>query len=412
MGKNSFVDWMLIVFPILSMYLTPIPSLSIGELVLIVMGVYFFAIGKIKYIDRKMAYFYLYASISTAFFSIQNGNRLDFGGVNYLLSYILYAIILLIYINVGNAETFCNRFVVIARAVSILSLCQLVFIQFGIGIPIFIPGLENITGKTYSEMSASLGTMCGPFSEPAYLAQYLSLGLMIILLRKNKNRRDIWLITTTIALTMKGNAVVLLVSIYGMLLLKNTSIKNTRDIFRFIVIITSAVAIVLILFENITAVQVLLSRVYEITGDGDLALTGYHGVSGYFRVKYGFDIYSTFDWYHKLFGIGICSFSLYDGLSVVPSGIIELRVTHILEHFRSGITVILIDTGILGFALYCNALFKDKSWEMRYFALILIIMQCIEAAMNTPMWMIYIFLSFKYGVSEQMNKVENKMGAD
>lgn len=401
MKYKTFTEWIMILFPILNIYLTSIPSVSIGELLLLILGLSMAIHRKNINFDMKLIWFYSYTFLITCICSSYNIHAINVDGLNNLLSYLMYAFFLLIYFNLGDVNSFCCKFLLISRITSVVSLLQFVLIQFGIRIPIIIPLLPNSINKSYAEISASLYSMCGPFTEPAHLAQFLSIGLIIALLNKKKRISDILLITITMSFTMKGNAVVALGVIYGLLFYVKLTRGTAKNILNLIVISGGIAFFLIILYNSMTVVQALLSRVNEISGDGNLAYTGYYGVSGYFRVKYGFDFYNSLDIFSKIFGIGVCSFNLFDGLSVVPMQILGLKATLALEHYRSGITAILIDTGCIGLFLYLNALLKDKVWQRRFFALSLISLQCVSGILNSPIWVIYVFLSFRYKIDNR-----------
>lgn len=396
MGMHSILEWIMILFPILDIYLTPIPGLSIGEFLLLTFGCIYLVQSRTIHLEKKLGRFYSYALIITLIKTAPRLGIIDLSGIKSLFSYILYALLVVIYLNFGNSTIFCDKFIIVTRIICILSLLQFVLFQFGVKIPFIIPGLPNDIGRSYSQISVLLQPMCGPFCEPAHLAQFVSLGLIILFVRKEYWLRDILLFTTTIALTLKGNAVVLMVTIYGIQLFRYLNSGSIKLIVKAAFVIVISLMGIIILYNTIHEVQVLFSRIYEITGNGDKSLTGYFGVSGYFRVKYGFDFFNALKWHNKFFGIGIGCFSLYDRLGVVPTRIKHLAETYALKNWRSGITTILIDCGVMGFVLYFIALFRNKSKDQLYFAIVLIALQCVEGSMNTPMWLIYLFLAYRY----------------
>ena len=87
----------------------------------------------------------------------------------------------------------------------------------------------------------------------------------------------------------------------------------------------------------------------------------------------------------------------------MPYQIRGLYESNALLNFRSGITTILIDSGIVGIIMYLSAIFKNKSKFQKYIAVVLLIVQCMEATINTPLWLIFMFLVFNY------KEVEHKM---
>lgn len=98
-----------------------------------------------------------------------------------------YIFITNIFLNYGKFEPFSEKYIKSAKIISIVSLIQFVLLKAGIKIALLIPFLENDIGSPYSSICASLSSMCGPFTEPAHLAQYLSVALIIVMFRKDIN---------------------------------------------------------------------------------------------------------------------------------------------------------------------------------------------------------------------------------
>lgn len=204
-------------------------------------------------------------------------------------------------------------------------------------------------------------------------------------------------------LTFKGNAVVLLGAIWGIRIGSDLLSNNRKMFIRALCIaLLSAIALIWLYNTNYN-IRVMVSRIYEISGNGNESLTDTLGFQGYFRIKYGFDFWSSLDGINKLFGIGVGTFDLYDRFSVMPYQIRGLYESNALLNFRSGITTILIDSGIVGIIMYLSAIFKNKSKFQKYIAVVLLIVQCMEATINTPLWLIFMFLVFNY------KEVEHKM---
>lgn len=400
---DSLIVWLIVLFPVLDIYLTPIPGVSIGEICLIICSILLILNNCKITQNRAVLRYYMYVFLSTIVALLLGAGQIGSNGIYSLFSYVLYFLLLTFFLNYGKFEPFSEKYIKSAKIISIVSLIQFVLLKAGIKIALLIPFLENDIGSPYSSICASLSSMCGPFTEPAHLAQYLSVALIIVMFRKDINYKYAIFFSVTMLLTFKGNAVVLLGAIWG-IRIGSDLLSNNRKMFirALCIVLLSAIALIWLYNTNYN-IRVMVSRIYEISGNGNESLTGYFGVSGYFRIKYGFDFWSSLDGINKLFGIGVGTFDLYDRFSVMPYQIRGLYESNALLNFRSGITTILIDSGIVGIIMYLSAIFKNKSKFQKYIAVVLLIVQCMEATINTPLWLIFMFLVFNY------KEVEHKM---
>lgn len=395
MSGFELYEWCMVLLPILNIYMTPIPGISIGEMLLLVFGIVILFQKKNILVDKRLVPFYAYISLVTVVFTFPHINHIGLSGTTQLLSYALYALLLLLFFNIGRIESFCIKYLKVARVICALTLFQYTLSIIGIRIPLIIPGIKNVAGRSFEQLLL-FQTMSGPFTEPAHFAQFISVALILALIQKSLNRKDVVLFSVSMALTMKGTAVSQLALIFGIFFFRYLYSRNANKAIKALFFTLSGVIGIFVLYSSVDAVRVMFSRVYEIIGLGNQSLTGYYGVSGYFRVKYGFDFFHSLNAIHKVFGIGVGSFGLYDRISVVPQSILYLQETYALQDFRSGLTMILIDSGLIGLAIYLYAVFKDRTPSQRYFAFSLIVLQCMSGDMNLPSWLILMYLIFNY----------------
>ena len=296
MSLFELFEWCMVLFPILNIYLTPIPGISIGELIILVIGIMFLLQkGKNKF-NRPVLVFYAYTLLITVLFTVPTfahiSQEQQSDGITKIVSYVLYAVFLLIYFNVGHIKSFCNKYLKAARIICVLTLIQYVLSIIGLRIPLTIPGIQNVAGRSFQQL-LSFQSMSGPFTEPAHFAQYISVALILSLLNKKINIKHVILFSVSMALTLKGTAVTQLIVIFGVFFFRYFYSHNSKKAIRGLLLIIAGTFGVVLLYSTVEAVRIMFSRVYEIVGAGNRSLTGYYGVSGYFRVKYGFDFFNS-----------------------------------------------------------------------------------------------------------------------
>lgn len=380
----------LVLWPVLDTYVF-IPGISIGEmLVLLSCMCCVLVYGKLKF-DR-VKYFYLYALMITGI-----GVMFNIGGITdiymkNIFSYVLYAVILFCSLFFIDKDVFIETYLKVSKWICYLSLVQYFLLMFGVKFVEIFPGIPNVLDLSYSELQAYLLRMCGPFTEPAHLVQFLAVGLVILTFRVRNNNRLLLLHIITVCLTLSGNGLVLVSVIVGIRILSDLKERNRQ---RF----TVAVGVVIVLSITLVCAYIcvpefrrLLMRVSEITGNSNVEVLGYVSASGYFRIKYGFDIFINTPFFNQIFGLGAGAFSvIYNTYDVVPSSLFGVYNSSLLL-YRSGFTTVLIDFGMIGIMMYLVYLFRKRSIQSKQIALVLIALQLISSVINTSIWIAFVLL--------------------
>lgn len=400
--KISFkqvLSFFLVLWPILDTYVI-LSGISLGEMLVIASCFLCVLIyGKIQF--GRERYLYLYILLISVIGGLTHYNYLTDSYVQNIFSYVLYALILFCVLTYADKNAFLQIYIKVSKGVCYLSLIQFLLLFFGIKFVQIIPGVPNITEKSYFVLQNHLLRMCGPFTEPAHLAQFLSVAIVILLFGTKKDNKTLVLYIVTVALTLSGNGLVIIGATIGVKILYVLKEKSVKIRLRAVGAILGLCLIFVIMYFNVPEFRLLLMRASEITGKSNVEVLGYVSASGYFRVKYGFDIFINSPPLKQLFGLGAGVFSaIYSLYDVVPSSLYGVYNSSLLL-YRSGFTTILIDFGLIGMLIYLSFLFRKRSRQSKQVALVLIILQLIASIINTSIWVIYILLFIAFDVKEK-----------
>lgn len=395
-------------WPILDTYVL-FAGINIGEMLVLASSFCcMLTYGKLR-IDR-IKYLYLYMLLISLVGGVVHRSHLaDDYGQN-VLSYVLYAIFLICVTCFTDKDTFFDVYTKVSTVVCCLSLLQFILMSVGIKFVEIIPGIPNAVDMSYSELQNYLVRMCGPFQEPAHLVQYLSVAVVILFYGAQRNIKVLLLHIVTICLTLSGNGLVILAAIFGIKILSNLKEKNVKIFIRTVGVIIGLSIALVIMYLYVPDFRRLLMRASEITGNSKVEALGYVSASGYFRVKYGFDIFMNTPVSGQLFGLGAGIFNtIYKSYDVVPD-LLQGVYNSSLLLFRSGFTTVLIDFGLVGMLIYLIYLFRKRSRQSKQVALILLIIQLIASVINTSIWVIFILLVITFDDNKgNVNSVKHKI---
>lgn len=400
--KISFkqvLSFFLVLWPILDTYVI-LSGISLGEMLVIASCLLCVLIyGKIQ--CGRERYLYLYILLVSMIGGLIHYNYLTNSYAQNIFSYVLYALILFCVLTYADKNAFLQIYIKVSKGVCYLSLIQFLLLCFGVKFVQIIPGIPNITEKSYFELQNHLLRMCGPFTEPAHLVQFLSVAIVILLFGTKKDNKTLVLYIVTAALTLSGNGLAIIGATIGVKILYSLKEKSVKIRRRAVGAILGLCIILVIMYFNVPEFKRLLMRASEITGNSNVEVLGYVSASGYFRVKYGFDIFINSPPLNQLFGLGAGVFSaIYNLYDVVPSSLDGVYNSSLLL-YRSGFTTILIDFGLIGMLIYLSFLFRKRSRQSKQVALVLIILQLIASIINTSIWVIYILLFIAFDVKEK-----------
>ena len=282
--------------------------------------------------------------------------------------------------------------------------------EMGIKLLFIIPNIPLSINADYEYLRVWLIRAEACFTEPAHLAQFLAVPLILILCSKNeissqkksdiKSSRIKTIMLTigiliAMLITFSGNAVIILLCVLIAFLIDRMLFR--KKYISSIVLIISMVISVVILYNTVPQLQVLFGRVSEITEQKG---------SGYIRIFHGFDVYSQFPLINKLFGIGygnIRAFAQYHN-NIIFS---KLSSSHPLFEYLNGIQYVLLGGGIFGLVLYLAILFgcinKRNSLGL-YVIITFIVISFVSAFVAGGLWLTFMMLLF----SAKSNKTPAK----
>lgn len=380
----------LAMWPILDVYKF-FAGISLGEIfVLISIVGCILAYRKLE-VDR-IRYFYLYLMVISIIWKIVYYRFNEGEYFQNVLSYVLYAFFLISSLAYIDSKEFAGVYLKISTIVCYISLIQFIMLYAGVKLVEIVPFLPNNVGLEYYTLQTRLVRMCGPFTEPAHLVQYLSVGIILMLFIEKTKKRLLILHLVTTCLTLSGNGIAIVGSILGVKALFNLKEKNKKIFGKTIVLIIVGIIGLIVLYSKSLEFRRLIMRISEISGNSNIEALGYVSASGYFRVRYGFDIFANLPVLNQIFGVGVGVFSdIYRCFNVVPTTLVGTYGEALLM-YRSGITTILIDSGLVGMAIYLSYMFKSRGKNACQVGLILIIMQTIASVINTSVWVLFILL--------------------
>lgn len=87
---DSLIVWLIVLFPVLDIYLTPIPGVSIGEICLIICSILLILNNCKITQNRAVLRYYMYVFLSTIVALLLGAGQIGSNGIYSLFSYVLY----------------------------------------------------------------------------------------------------------------------------------------------------------------------------------------------------------------------------------------------------------------------------------------------------------------------------------
>lgn len=398
--------WSVMLLPLLSIYASPIPSVSIGE-------IWFFCLMFILSIDMfKMNYkvqinpFYCYilyalfvSVLSSVIFSI-NTEYSSLDMIERMFRDAFYFAIVLIF---GvNYFKFSYALTVVRKVALLLSLYMIIqyiaYAGLNINLPNIIPFLDTMVSggvkgqeilDQYEKTAIYDGYMrvAGFFSEPAVSAQFLSVAILLELYCVYGTKPEykyLCLYTIAMILTFSVNAYVALVVCWGIWLFFNKQFK--MGIWGNIVVFFFVVLGSYFLVTN-EFTQSVFNRLL-LLGDSSIT-TG----SSVIRVVRGPAFYLSMPLFYQIFGSGFGNF-FYLKNTYNISTIYETN-----DDYMNTNSYIMISAGLIGFLIYILSLYmisRHKLPVSRMILLIVIVFGFSSSIYSTPQFIIML-LFILYG---------------
>ena len=362
--KNIFykIFTLLIIFyPVLETYGSPIKSMGLGMFVFIPFIPYVFLDLYNKKIKiHTYLFFYLYSIIITLIIFILLGKQ----AISYRLFFHTLGLIIAIicaceYFDVTLGLKIYKILVLVA---SIFLIVQYIsFVYFGHVIPWvlkFFPlqyGISN--ANEYLNLLITQYYQGGfrPtsfFLEPAYFAEFV-LPLFTIILFNIQNKRDIFLLFYIfISIIISGSAggfAYLFIMLLIWTLYKGQKIIRKLNIIKLFIVL-GIILLVIVFFSKVfdlfITTNVVIRKINEF-------LNGSVNASGNIRILRGFLIFNQLDIIHQIFGVGFSNYAyIFEKFNITT--LFDIGVGDNVSYMCT-IAHILVSTGIIGFGLFLAA---------------------------------------------------------
>lgn len=384
----SFINWnmlLLVLFPILNIYLSPVPFLTMGQL-------FFFVLFFIKKhpinlnpnnLPPGYKTFWIWTAVSYAITNLKFGALIPGG-----LSFFLYTLCLLNFLLNFNIDSFRKYY----RLVFIF--CSVVFwlqtISYYISGTVFsalLPSLELSDGVPIEDVISdqlAYTRSCSVFREPAHFAQYI-LPLLAIELFYSKEGKDyivtpfsLYIILVLLLLRsgngLVGLAVLLIMKAYQIVLKSNNKKK--------LVFALVALPIAFLSFKYYIGTEVgeqMLGRSVELEND--------ESAHSYVRVYRGYVVYSQLPLFNKIVGA-----SDEKILSSMPSYLSTGDPS--FDLYMNGIQQILNKRGFIGLVLFVLLIIKilKRNEMVSYCLMFMFITLCFVGQLYLSDMMLIVFI--------------------
>lgn len=401
---------LIVLFPILNIYGTIIPSISIGEFFLLLMLCFNFIVEKAK----KFSFYKRYIHYIIVFFvlllvSFFKGTFNTSIVIHRIFSFILYGIILVLgssYFDVFQGIRYLKRITVLSSSFLIFQfIIHELFNITVVGIIPFLP-LSNMTDTShFVEHLHNLGRFSAFFDEPSHYAQFAGLGLVFYLFKLGEGNRKInllhiFIIITAMFLSKSGNAILIILTLF-IIYNARKMIVNFNKTYLIQLMLT---ILFLTYFVTTEYFSKILYRINEFSLD-----TPGQRVSGFIRVVKGYVVFSEFSALDKLFGITGYNISLYSEKDLEVFKLLSLLPEELVEYVNA-IQFQLIYFGYTGLAFFLKfyySLTKQTFYSGKVTVILLFMLSFVESIFNTATWSLYVIVA----ISLQITFLKKQNGA-
>ncbi len=274
MIKKLFT-FIIVIFPILGAYITPIPSITISDMLLLAI-IPFIIIEMFK--DRKkiklnmgMGIIFLYTLIQllviTIFCDSEYVDKLLLPTVRLIVYFGIIALFSKSYFDIELGKRLLKIFAMFATYFLIIQV--IFFYIFHIYIPGNIPGLqEPKVMELYNNAmeNATSGRLRSIFLEPSAYAMYVALALGIELFKEEKNdKKAILILTLGLLLSASSTGVIMVAIMYIIYIFKNLSKLSKKAVRRLIALFFIAI-VILTIFMQTQAFKIFYNRTFVDKG--------------------------------------------------------------------------------------------------------------------------------------------------
>lgn len=267
---------------------------------------------------------------------------------------------------------------------------------------LILPVLPLANGETYSKMYNTLVAHSGRyyfrasafFSEPAHFAQYALIGILLFLYTRNgeqnvSDRKSFWLAVlcsgaTVLSTSSIGIILTVVIWVYwtvSVLLRKYVSVNLMKN---YAIVVPLCAVAFLYLIQRLNVFTILLGKLkYTTIMDSNSSFA--------YRVTRGFEIFSKFPFWEKLFGIGFGNLKTYLQSS-------DTLNEYARSDYMNSMAYILCSVGVVGFLLFLLLFYKvvGKNRFLRIFTFYILVLSCCASIFSSDIWMVLMAVYIMY----------------
>lgn len=392
---NEFVSFVYAFSPILLIYSSPVPGLSINEFIIALLFIWFALtkpneLFKINSLITPVVIYILYGTIITFGIIFSEAWSQPSIMIYDVFSKILFLIIFFVGIKFISFEIFIKNIFSLGDITVTFLFIQIVLSCVGVHISGIIPFLPlSNEVDTAQFISGQLGSdrMSSLFSEPAHLSEFLLLPLIIELFDRKRHIFRILLYGSAIIISKSTTGFSVLGVILILFLIYQLKTIRRKSVRILLIVVTCIIALgiaplFLIVFGD------ALDRFSEISGDANGLF------SGYIRVMRGYVLFGDYSLSEKIFGQGFGCILGY--ISSHKTAYLDL--TDKIPEYVNSIQYILITTGIIGLFIifkFIYGIFTRCSYQFKMVLLSLIIMMTSSSIFFSTLGCLYLIASIR-----------------
>lgn len=341
-------------YPLLAIYATFIPGISIGEFVLLVFS--FLILFKCKKrIPLLFQDFIVYSTLISILMVLLHDEYPFATFLFHFVSFFLIVYLISTACVIGDAmkvELYIKKLSIICVAFFVVQYVVYITTSSTIsGIVPFLPLSNGEDAATFKTLQMGRDRMSSFFEEPAHFSEFLCIPLCLYLFHA-RNMKDFLLgilITACIFLSTSALGAISVIIIWGMWLLEFLR-KGNHKVLSYVLIVLLVLA-----FPTLVATEFATSmttRITEISGEG--VEGSVNGFSSYIRVLRGYIPYLEQNFVIKILGNGLGSLESY--IKTYPTQ--YLNLIDIIPDYLNSIQYILLGSGLIGLCLFIKQMYK------------------------------------------------------
>lgn len=351
---KDLISFILALIPILSIYATGLPGISLAELFIIFCGT--------LCLQRKgnlRPYFFTYViySLIITFCSLVLGYN-DFSlSLRTIMSFLMFIYFFSVVPYIGKIGQVLKYLLVIGNISCIFLIFQYLVLSISgyivPGVLSFLPLSNEINTEEFLVNITGRDRLSSFFTEPAHFCEFLVIVLTIrLFLNKQEIKSVVLAIMYTICIIISKSAIgfASILFIWGIWLIKVTDLWSKHK-FLFLVI-TLLIVIGIIPILAIIGDDSIINRFTQISFTPEASNNGF---SSYIRVLRGYIPFMESNMIVKLFGGGIGS--IYSFVNNNPNTDFLLYVDYNIDYLNS-VQYVLLYTGIIGLIIMGKHLYK------------------------------------------------------